>query len=131
MVSGLWQLCSVFVLNERVASSPASGSTPITLQPGARCEAATAQPEISPPPLHSFTVCEVKPGLRGAWPASHSAAAATSEYRTARGRSGAFIEAEWRDSARILRRRNISGAIRPECQPDQRIISLRGGTQHS
>ena len=34
-VFGLWTVCSCLVRNDRVASSPAAGSTPITLQPGA------------------------------------------------------------------------------------------------
>ena len=52
MVSGLWTVWSTPVLKERVASSPASGSTPITLQPGDRCLAAMAHPLSSPPPPH-------------------------------------------------------------------------------
>ena len=50
MVSGLWQLCSVRDLNERVASSPSAGSTPMVLQSGERVCAAIAHPDSSPPP---------------------------------------------------------------------------------
>ena len=50
IVSGFVTVWRVLVLNDRVASSPAAGSTPMTLQPGDTAEAAAAQPEISPPP---------------------------------------------------------------------------------
>ena len=33
-VFGLWTVCSCFVRNDRVASSPAAGSTPTTLHAG-------------------------------------------------------------------------------------------------
>ena len=36
--------------SERLTSSPASGSTPMILSPGANALAAVAQPEIRPPP---------------------------------------------------------------------------------
>src|SRR5713226_3579761 len=52
-------------------------------------------------PVRSSTVREVITGVRCARPASRSAAAATSAYRTARAVSfGAFIRAEWRRFSR-------------------------------
>ena len=50
MVSGTAMATRRFWTNDCVASSPAAGSTPITLHFGARCLAAIAQPESSPPP---------------------------------------------------------------------------------
>ena len=50
MVSGFVTVCSVFVLKERVASSPASGSTPISRHREETAAATAAQPEIRPPP---------------------------------------------------------------------------------
>jgi len=46
-VCGLWIVWSVFERNDRVASSPAAGSTPITRQAGDIVEAASAAPESS------------------------------------------------------------------------------------
>jgi hypothetical protein len=49
-VSGLWTDWSVFERNDRVASSPAEGSTPTTRHDGESVAAARAQPARSPPP---------------------------------------------------------------------------------
>ena len=55
IVAGLRTVCSVFVRNDRVASSPSSGSMPITLQPGASAFVTMPVPESSPPPPHGTT----------------------------------------------------------------------------
>ena len=55
IVAGLRTVCSVLVRNDRVASSPSSGSMPITLQPGASALVTMAVPESSPPPPHGTT----------------------------------------------------------------------------
>ena len=50
IVSGTGITFRVFVLKDWVASSPAAGSTPSTLQPRSMCRAAIAQPDSSPAP---------------------------------------------------------------------------------
>ena len=50
IVGGLVTVWSVPVLNDRVASSASSGSTPTTRHRGERARAESAEPERSPPP---------------------------------------------------------------------------------
>ena len=75
IVAGLWTVCSVRVRNDRVASSPSSGSTPITLQPGASALVTIALPESSPPPPHGTTtassavISSCSSSTAVAWPA--------------------------------------------------------------
>jgi len=52
MVSGTAMVTSRLLTNDWVASLPFSGSTPMTRHFGARCLAAMALPESSPPPPH-------------------------------------------------------------------------------
>ena len=50
IVGGSWTVWSVPVSNDRLASSAASGSTPITRHDGATARATNPHPESNPPP---------------------------------------------------------------------------------